>query len=83
MQRQQEIEELEQYGRRLYIIFEQIPAEKYEASDNVLEKIMRISKESGVEISDTIFDRVRRIGEPHVDKTTANKHVSNIDHVKS
>lgn len=43
---------------------------------------MRISKESGVEISDTIFDRVRRIGEPHVDKTTANKHVSNMDHVK-
>ena len=71
LQNQQEIEELEQYGTRLCFIFERISTEKYETSDNVLEKIMKISKESGVEIPD-IFDRARRIGEPYIDKTTKN-----------
>ena len=39
---QQEIEELEQYGRRLCLRFEGIPTEKNETSDKVLEKIMGI-----------------------------------------
>ena len=39
---QQEIEELEQYGRRLGLRFEGIPTKKNETSDKVLEKIMGI-----------------------------------------
>ena len=39
-------------------------------SDKVLEKIMGIFKKSGVEIPDTVFYRVHRIGVPYVDKTT-------------
>ena len=54
MQNQQEIEELEQYGRRLCLRFEGIPTEKNKTSDKVLKKIMGIFKESGVEIPDKV-----------------------------
>ena len=74
LQNQEEIEELEQYGRRLCLRFERIPTEKNETSDKVLEKIMRICKESGVEIPDTVIDRAHRIGVPYVDKYLK-KHV--------
>ena len=50
LQNQQEIEELEQYGRRLCVRFEGVPTEKNENSNKVLEEIMRICKDSGVEI---------------------------------
>ena len=66
LQNQQEIEELGQYGRRLCLRFEGIPTEKNETSDKVLEKIMTICKESGVEIPDTIIDRAHRIGRYHI-----------------
>ena len=52
LQNQQEIEELEQYGRRLCLRFEGIPTEKNETSDKALNKIMGIYKDSGVEIPD-------------------------------
>ena len=55
LQNQQEIEELEQYGRKLCLKFEGIPTEKNETSDKVLEKIMGICKDSGLEIPDTVF----------------------------
>ena len=70
MQNQQEIEELEQYGRRLYLRFEEISTEKNETSDKILEKIVGICKESGVEVPDTVTDRAHMIGVPYVDKTT-------------
>ena len=72
LQSQQEIKELEQYGRRLCLRFEGIPTEKNEASDNVLEKIMGICKESGVEIPDTVIDWAHRKGVPYVDKEAKN-----------
>ena len=50
MQNQQEIEELEQYGKRLCFRFEGVPTEKNENSNKVLEEIMGIRKDSGVEI---------------------------------
>ena len=48
LQNQQEIEELEQYDRRLCLKFEGILTEKNETSDKVLEKVMVICKDSGV-----------------------------------
>ena len=54
LQNQQEIEELEQYGRRLCLRFEGIPTEKNKTSDKVLKKIMGILKKSGVEIPDKV-----------------------------
>ena len=62
LQNQQEIEELGQYGRRLCLRFEGIPTEKNETSDKVLEKIMGICNESGVQIPHTVVDRAKRIG---------------------
>ena len=46
MQNKQEIEELEQYGRRLCLRFEGIPTEKNETSDKVLDNIMGICERS-------------------------------------
>ena len=72
LQNQQEIEELEQYDRRLCLRFHGIPTEKNETSDKDLEKIMGICKDSDVEIPDTVIDRTHRIDIPYVDKTTKN-----------
>ena len=49
---------------------ERILAEKNETSDKVLEKIIGILKEAGVEILDTIIDWSHSIGEPSVGKAT-------------
>ena len=70
LQNQQEIEELEQYNWGLRLRFEGIPTERNETSDKVLEKIMGICKDSGVEIPDKVIDRAHRIGVLYVDKTT-------------
>ena len=70
LQNQQEIEELEQYDRRLCLRFEGIPTEKNETSGKDLEKIMGICKDSDVEIPDTVIDWTHRIDIPYVDKTT-------------
>ena len=50
LQNQQEIEELEQYGRRLCLRCEGVPTGKNENSNKDLEEIMGICKDSGVEI---------------------------------
>ena len=70
LQNHQEIEKLEQYGRRLCLRFEGFPTEKNKTSGKVLEEIMETCKESSVEILDTVIDRVNRIGVPYVHKTT-------------
>lgn len=72
LQNHQEIEKLEQYGRRLCFRFEEFPTEKNETGGKVLEKIMETCKESSVEILDTVIDRVNRIGVRYVHKTTKN-----------
>ena len=70
LQNQQEIEELKQYDRRLCLRFEGISTEKNETSDKVLEKIMGIYKDSGIEIPDTVIDQTHRTGVQYVDKNT-------------
>ena len=70
LQNQQEFKELEQYRRRLCLMFEGMPTEKNETCDKVLENIMGICKESGIEIFDTVIDQAHRIGALYVDKTT-------------
>ena len=49
--------------------FEGFPTEKNETSDNVLEKIMGICKDSGLEIPERVTDWLHRTGVPYVDKT--------------
>ena len=70
MLNQQGIEELEQYNRRLSLRSEGIPTEKNETRDKVLDRIVGICKDSGIEIPDTVINWEHRIGVPHVDKTT-------------
>ena len=69
LQNQHEIEDLEQYGRRLCLSFQGIPTEKNETIDKVLEKNTGICIESGIEIPDIVIDRARRIDVRYVDKT--------------
>ena len=66
------MEKLEQYGRRLCLRFVGIPTEKNETIEKVSEKIMRICKESGAEISDTVIDQAHRIDVLYVEKATKN-----------
>ena len=70
LQNQQEIEKLEQYGRRLFLRFKGTPTERNETSDKVLEKMMGIWKESAFEIADLVKDQAHRIDVPYVDKIT-------------
>ena len=52
----------EQYSRRTCLRITNIPCEKDETSEKVLEKIKRLVNEAGVDIPDSNIDRAHRIG---------------------
>ena len=60
----------EQYSRRTWLRITNIPCEKDETSEKVLEKIKRLVNEAGVDIPDSNIDRAHRIG-PKKDKKQA------------
>ena len=53
---------LEQYGRRLSVLVENIPIATDETADNVLEKVENILKEACPNLSGNVIDRAHRIG---------------------
>ena len=59
---EKQIDELEQYGRRLCLRITGVPTEENENSDKVLTKVKKLITESGVDIPDTTIDRAHRIG---------------------
>lgn len=59
---QESIEELEQYGRRLCLRIDGVPAETDETSEDVLKKITGMCKEAKLDIPDVVIDRAHRIG---------------------
>ena len=61
-------EELEQYGRRLYLRIEGVPSAEKETSEEVLEKVKCLVSESGCDIPDVVIDRAHRIGKGYTDK---------------
>ena len=55
-------DDLEQYGRRLFVPLENIPAEKDESADRVFSKAENILKEACPNFSGDCIDRAHRIG---------------------
>ena len=60
---EKQIDEIEQYGRRLCLRITGIPTETNEKSDDVLTKVRELISESNVDIPDSTIDRAHRIGE--------------------
>ena len=67
---QENMEELEQYGRRLCLRIDGIPTEKNEKSEDVLEKVKSLCHKAEVDIPDLAFDRAHRIGKTYNEKGT-------------
>ena len=61
-------EDLEQYGRRLCLRIEGIPAKENETSNNVLDIVKEKMAEAEVDIPDNVLDRAHRIGRPYQEK---------------
>ena len=62
LETEKQIEEIEQYGRRLCLRITGIPTKEKETADMVLGKVKNLIEESGVDISDSTIDRAHRIG---------------------
>ena len=74
---QEDVEELEQYGRRLCLRIDGVPSEEKETSEDVLKKVMTLCSDAEVDIPDMAFDRAHRIGRAYNDKGS-NKNCKSI-----
>ena len=63
-----DVEELKQYGRRLFLRIDGVPSTDKETSDEFLEKVKSLASESGCDIPDVVIDRAHRIGKEYRDK---------------
>ena len=61
------IEELEQYGRRLCLRIESVPVDENETSEDVFNNVLDMCKKRNINISENYIDRAHRIGKPYVD----------------
>ena len=61
-------EELEQYGRRLFLRIDGVPTVKDESSDDVLDFTKSLFKEAKVAVPDNVLDRAHRIGPSYTDR---------------
>ena len=67
------VDELEQYGRRVCLRIEGVEHQANEKSEDVLEKVVNIIKESETEIPESALDRAHRIGPTYTDNNTGKK----------
>ena len=65
---QQANEELERYGRRIYIRIDGVPTVDNETSDEMLDKAKSLIKETSCDIPDVVIDRAHRIGQDYNDR---------------
>ena len=70
---QKNIDDNEQYGRRLCLRFDGLPVKENETSSMVLEDVKSLFEEAGIEIPDTVIDRAHRIGKGYTDPKTQKK----------
>ena len=61
------IEELEQYGRRLCLRIESVPVVENETSEDVFSNVLDMFKKGNINISENDIDRAHRIGKPYMD----------------
>ena len=69
---QNDHEELEQYGRRLCLRIDGVPAKANESSDDVLDSVKSLFKESKVDIPESVIDRAHRIGSRYLGVSSNN-----------
>ena len=74
---QEDVEELEQYGRRLHLQIDGVPIEEEETSDDVLQKVISLCSNPETDILDMRYDRAHRIFKGYNDKGT-NKNCKSI-----
>ena len=74
---QEDVEELEQYGRRLCLRIDGVPSEEKETSKDVLKKVMTLCNDAEVDIPDLAFDHAHRISRAYNDKGS-NKNCKSI-----
>ena len=67
---QEDVEELEQYGRRLCLRIDGVPTEEKETSEDVLQKVRSLYSDAEMDIPDMAYDRAHRIGKAYNDKGT-------------
>ena len=67
------VDKLEQYGRRVYLRIECVEHQVNEKSQEVLEKVVNIIKESEAEIPESVLDIAHRIGSTYTDNDTRKK----------
>ena len=65
---QQANEELEQYGRRLCVRNDGVSTVDNKTSDDVLDKVKSLIKETSCDIPDVVIDRTHRIRKGYNDK---------------
>ena len=64
---------LEQYGRRVCLRIEGVEHKVNEKSEEVLEKVINIVKESEAKIPESVLDRAHRIGPTYTGNDTGKK----------
>ena len=74
---QEDVEELEQYGRRLCLWIDGVPTEEKETSEDVLQKVMTLCSDAKIYILDMAYDQAHKIGKAYNDKGT-NKNCKNV-----
>ena len=68
---QEDVEELEQYDRRLCLRIDAVPTtEVKETTEGVLQKVMSLCSDVEIDILDMAYDRAHVIGKAYNDKGT-------------
>ena len=65
-------EELEQYGRRLCLQIDGVPTKTNESSDDVLDSVKSLFKETKVDIPESVIDHAHRIGSRYLGASSNN-----------
>ena len=53
---QEDVEELEQHGRRLCLSIDGVPTKEKETSDDILQKVMSLCSDAEINIPDMAYD---------------------------
>ena len=68
---QKDVEELEQYDRRLCLRIDAVPTtEVKETTEDVLQKVMSLCSDVDIDILDMAYDQVHMIGKAYNDEET-------------
>ena len=79
----EKVDELEQYGRRVYLRIEGVEHKVNKKSEEIWEKVINIVKQSEAEIPESVLDRAHRIGPTYTDNDTRKKDAKHIFQIKT